>query len=112
MVGRVRRVNVIVENHPDEKGGKEWRMVIPNGFVKDGLQASLSERGTFDVFDGPDILSNLVGPFPIDGLHSLDLQGFPGVGVFSKIKLRADQDDRNVGRMMFNLGIPLGCDDD
>ena len=43
-------------------------------------------------------------------LHSLRPQALKSCRVLSQVKLGADQDNGNVGRMMIDLGVPLSLD--
>lgn len=57
-----------------------------------------------------DLLRNLNGLFVLDGSHLLLPQALPRGLVVSQIKLRANKNDGNAGRVMLNLGVPLGLD--
>ncbi len=80
---------------------------VPNRLVEHGLQASLRQGRTLDVFDGTNLLPDLVRAFPVDGFHAFRLQRLARGRIFSQIQLGADQDDGHVGCVMLNLGIPL-----
>jgi hypothetical protein len=45
--------------------------------------------------------------FVRDGLHLACAEGLDGVGVVSQVELGADEDDGDIGGVMFDLGEPL-----
>ena len=91
----------------DVSRARNERAGPPYGFVKHRLQPPLRQSRALDVLDSADRFPDLVGLLPVDGLHALGLQCVPGGWIFSEIELRADEDDRHIGRVMLNLRIPL-----
>lgn len=55
----------------------------------------------------PDVLGGSEGFVVGDRFHPLLAETLDGVGVLPQIKLRADQDNRNVGSMVADLRVPL-----
>lgn len=55
----------------------------------------------------PDVLGSSESFIIGDGLHSLLTQALDGVLVLPQIELGADEDDRDVGGMVTDLGVPL-----
>lgn len=54
-----------------------------------------------------DLLGHGQGLLVRDGLHLAGSQGFGGRAVVSQVELGADQDDGDIGGVVFDLGIPL-----
>lgn len=55
----------------------------------------------------PDVLGSSESFIIGDGLHSLLTQALDRVLVLPQIELGADEDDRDVGGMVTDLGVPL-----
>ena len=80
---------------------------IPYRLVEDSLQTSLCESRTLDVFDGPNLLFDLICSLERDGLHLLLSQALLRHRIISKIELCTDENNGDIGRMVFDLGVPL-----
>ena len=83
------------------------RESIPNSLVKHTLQVALRQSRTFQVLVCADLLGHRQGLLVGHRLHLPLAESFGGCAVVSQIELGADQDDRDVGGMVFNLGEPL-----
>lgn len=81
-----------------------------DGLVEDALQVALGERRALQVLVRLDLPGAYQGLLVGHGLHSLLPQGLESRGVFSQIELGADEDNGDVGRVVVNLGVPLGLD--
>jgi hypothetical protein len=82
-------------------------MNIPDSFVEDTLQVTLRECRALEVLMCADLLSNREGLLIRDGLHLPRSESLNRVAVVAEIKLGADEDDRDVGGVMFDFGEPL-----
>jgi hypothetical protein len=81
--------------------------VVPDSLVKHALQVALSERGALEILMCADLLGDGQGLLVRDGLHLAGAQGFGRGAVISQVELGADQDDGDVGGVVFDLGVPL-----
>ena len=82
-------------------------MDIPDSLIEDALEVALGEGRALKILMGLDLLGAEQGLVVGHRLHALLAQGVEGCGVFPKVELRSDEDDRNVGRMMIDLRVPL-----
>jgi hypothetical protein len=80
---------------------------IPDSLIEHALQISLGEGRAFQVLVGANLLGHDQGLIIRYGLHSLGSQALQGSWVFSQIKLGADEDDGDRGRMVIDLREPL-----
>lgn len=80
----------------------------PDGLVEDALEVPLGQRRALEVLAGADLLGAGQGLLVRHRLHALGPQGVEGGGVFAEIELGADEDDGDVGRVVVDLGVPLG----
>lgn len=80
----------------------------PNGLVKHALEVALGQGRALEVLVGLDLLRAEQGLVVRHGLHALLAQGVQGRRVFPKVELGSDEDDGDVGRVMVDLGVPLG----
>lgn len=80
---------------------------VPNRLIKDSLQVPLSQGRTLKILVCPDVLRGAKGFVIGDRLHPLLAQALNGVGILPQIELGADQDDRNIGSVVTDLGVPL-----
>lgn len=80
---------------------------MPDGLVKHTLQIPLRQGRTLKVLMRSDLLGHDQGLVVRDGLHPLGAQALEGGGVFSQIKLGADEDDGDRWGVMVDLGKPL-----
>ena len=78
-----------------------------DGFVKDVLEALLGEGRALDVLDGAELpgqpLALLAGDRPL----LLPLELLEHLGVVPEIDLRADDEARDAGTVVVDLGEPL-----
>jgi hypothetical protein len=79
----------------------------PNGVVKHRLEIHLCQGRALDVFVGFDVDGPLCAHLESDGRHSVGSQPVGGVLIVPHVKLRADENDRDVGRMMVDFWVPL-----
>ena len=80
----------------------------PNGLVKHALEVALGQGRALEVLVRLDILRAEKGLVVRHGLHALLAQGVQGRRVFPEVELGSDEDDGDVGRVMIDLGVPLG----
>lgn len=67
----------------------------------------MSERGALEILVGLDFLGANKGLLVRNGFHALLAQGLECGGILPQIKLGADEDNRDVGRMVIDLRVPL-----
>lgn len=80
---------------------------VPDGFIKHALQVALRQRRTFKVLMCANFLGDSQRLFVGDGLHLACAEGFRSRAVVSQIELGTDEDDGNIGGVVFDLGEPL-----
>lgn len=89
-------------------GGEELgKEVVPNRLVKHTLQVALSECGALEILMCADLLGDGQGLLVRDRLHLAGAQGFGSGAVVSQVELGADQDDGDVGGVVFDFREPL-----
>jgi hypothetical protein len=67
----------------------------------------LCQRRTLEVLMCANLLGHSQGLFVRDGLHLACSEGFDRVAVVSQVELGADEDDGDIGGVVFDLGEPL-----
>lgn len=80
---------------------------LPNSLVKHALEIALSQSRALEVFVSLDLLGTEQGLVVGYGFHALLAEGIERSGVFSEIKLGANEDDGDIRGMMVDLRIPL-----
>lgn len=81
--------------------------VLPNGLVKHALQVALSECGALEILMCADLLGDGQGLLVRDWLHFAGAQGFGRGAIISQVELGADEDDGDIGGVVFDFGVPL-----
>ena len=90
-----------------------WRLINKNGldgFVEDKLEVLAGPRAALDVLDRLDPIFQLLTTSSCDDAVALLLERLEDVGVLARVELRPDQDDRDLRRVVHDLGVPLGDD--
>lgn len=88
--------------------GRAGACDAPDGLVEDALEVALGQGRALEVLVGLDLLRAEQGLVVRHGLHALLAQGVHGRRVFPEVELGSDEDDGDVGRVMVDLGVPLG----
>ena len=83
------------------------RQGLPDGLIKDCLEVSLGQCRALEVFDRLDLLGAVQSLLIRHGRHALLGQTPNRLGVLAKIELGANKDDRDVGGVVVDLGVPL-----
>jgi len=80
---------------------------LPDGFVKHALQVTLCQSRTFEVLMCADLLGHGQSLFVGDSFHLARAEGFRGCAVIPQIELGTDEDDGDIGGVVFDFGEPL-----
>lgn len=80
---------------------------IPDSFVEHTLQIALCKGRTFEVLVRTDLLGHGQRLLVRYGFHLSCAKAVCGRSIVSQVQLGTDEDDGNVGGMMFDLRIPL-----
>ena len=81
--------------------------VIPDGLVENAFQVPLGQSRALEVLVGLDVLGALQRLVVRYWLHPLLSEALERLGVFSQIELSSNEYDRDVGRMVVDLWVPL-----
>ena len=80
---------------------------IPNSLIKYTLQILLSQRRALKILVSLNFLCASQSLLVCYGLHALLPQRLESSGILTEIELSAHEDDRNVGCMVIDFGVPL-----
>jgi hypothetical protein len=80
----------------------------PDSLIEDTFQVSLRQCRAFKVLVGSNLLCARQCLIVRHGFHPLLTKGVEGGGILSQVELGADENDRNIGGVVVNLGVPLG----
>lgn len=80
---------------------------IPDSFIEHALQVALCEGRTFQVLVRTDLLGHGQGLLVRYRLHLSCAQAICGGTIVSQVQLGTDEDDGDVGGMVFDFRIPL-----
>lgn len=78
--------------------------------VEDVLQFELRECGALHILHRTQILGHAFAIFSLDRSHSLFSKLLAHCGIVTQVHLRADDQTRNAGTMVMDLGEPLLAD--
>ena len=80
---------------------------IPDSFVEHTLQIALCKGRTFEVLVRTDLLGHGQRLLVRYGFHLSCAKAVCGRSIVSQVQLGTDEDDRDIGGMMFDFRIPL-----
>jgi hypothetical protein len=80
---------------------------LPDGLVKHALQVALCQSRTFKVLMCANLLGHGQSLFVGDSFHLACAEGFCGRAVISQIELGTDEDNGDIGGVVFDFGEPL-----
>ena len=80
---------------------------IPDSFIEHTLQVALCEGRTFEVLVRTDLLGHGQGLLVRYGFHLSCAKAICGRSIVSQVQFGTDEDDRDIGGMMFDFRIPL-----
>lgn len=105
--GRLQRRDDGLKKRSRQYRGFRRPLCASTHLVKDILELVLSKGGTFDVFDGTQLLGHAIAILLSDGLHLLASQLLPHSGIIAQIGLGADDEAGDAGAVVSDLGEPL-----
>lgn len=80
---------------------------IPDSFIEHTLQVALCEGRTFEVLVRTDLLGHGQGLLIRYGFHLSCAEAICGRSIVPQVQLGTDENDGDVGGMMFDFRIPL-----
>ena len=92
---------------PFRGDGKANRRGSRTYLVENILELVLGQGRTLDIFNRSQLLGHAISIFFANGLHLLTGKLFANGGVVAKIGLRTDDEARDTGAVVVNLGEPF-----